>query len=130
MGKLYSNIEELADEFQGFEKSDNGGRTLMEDIKKFIKENDQFINVDEENIGQWLDIDLAVPGHELKTDDDIIADPACEATSVSDSENSDGEEELVPEFRVPLQTALELAETLMQFLEREDDTSFSEIILL
>ena len=51
-------------------------------------------------------------------------------TRVSDSENSDGEEELVPEFRVLLQTALESAETLMQFLEREDDTSFSEIILL
>ena len=49
---------------------------------------------------------------------------------MSDSENSDGEEELVPEFRVPLQTALQSAEILMQFLEREDDTSFSEIILL
>ena len=48
---------------------------------------------------------------------------------MSDSENSDGEEELVAEFRVLLQTALESAETLMQFLEQEDNTSFSEIIL-
>ena len=43
-------------------------------------------------------------------------------TRVNDSENSDGEEELVPEFRVQLQTALESADTLMQFLEQEDDT--------
>ena len=50
---------------------------------------------------------------------------------MSDSENSDGEEESVPEFHVPLQTVLDSAEeTLMQFLEREDDTSFKEIILL
>ena len=48
-------------------------------------------------------------------------------TRVSDSENSDGEEELVPEFRVPLQTALESADTLMQFWNEKTTLHFRKL---
>ena len=65
------------------------------------------------------------------SDDEIVAAAVTmHATDTSESEGEGEGDDLLTMKRVPLQTALDSVETLMVFLEQEDDSDFSDILMI
>lgn len=129
--KIYCDIENSPDIFHGFENEDSETEPFPDTIRTSLQNNVQFASVDEENIQEWLNTDLELPGYQVKSDDDIIlhSNVSAGATDDSCSEDEGEEEELIPAKRVTHQTALEATETLLHYLEQED-CEFPDVLTL
>ena len=75
---------------------------------------------------------LFIPGHEIRSKDEIVAGSLSEATAGLD-ENGEAEaeeDEIVSSVCVPSQAALESADLLLRFVEQQDDISYTDILHL
>jgi hypothetical protein len=97
---------------------------LLEDIQDLYG----FEAVDKDDMEQWLLLDSDQPGYEVK-DDVTVAAEASSSAVLSVEEHSDettDDEVEVPVKKVSLADALNCAETLLEFLEQESDSNFSD----
>jgi hypothetical protein len=84
-------------------------------------------NVDGENIEEWFQVDCAVPGRELRSDEEIVK----RAQGINDSSDDDEEEStLIPDKRISHSSALEWTEHLLDYLVQQDDALLSDKLLL
>ncbi|XP_028661789.1 jerky protein homolog-like [Erpetoichthys calabaricus] len=99
--------------------------SLLEEIQNV----NGFEDVNRENIKEWLLSDNDQPGYQVKDDDALAAEAKSSAELPEESDN-DAVEDEPSEKKVSIAEALNCAETLLDFLEQEADSSFSDILTL
>jgi hypothetical protein len=101
---------------------------LLEDIQDPYG----FEAVDKDDMGQWLLLDSDQPVYEVKDDATIAAKLSSSAVLPVEKHSDDptDDEEKVPVKKLSLADALNYAETLLEFLEQQSDSNFSDILTL
>ena len=98
---------------------------------ELIEKEAQFDELDEENTKQWLENDAEIPGHEICGEDEIVGSLSEVTNVLQENGDAEGEEdEIVSSVYFPLQAALESADLLLQFMEYQGDTSYTDILHL
>ena len=122
-------MDDDANPFSGFEEE--GDEQVLKAMKDLIEKEAQFDEVDEENIKQWLENDVEIPGHEIRGEDEIVGSLSEATTALEKNGEVKGEEdEIASSVCVPLQAALESADLLLRFMEQQDGTSTTDILNL
>ena len=107
--------------------SDQESEITLAELAAILKTTPGCENVDAENIEEWFQVDCAVPGHELQSDEQIVK----RAQGINDSSDDDEEEStLIPDKRISHSSALEWTENLLDYLEQQDDSLLSDKLLL
>jgi hypothetical protein len=101
---------------------------LLKDIQDLYG----FEAIDKDDLEPWLLLDSDQPGYELKEDATIAAKASSSAVLRVEEHSDDptDNEEEVPVKKVSLADTLNCAETLLEFLEQESDSNFSDILTL
>lgn len=111
--KLYLNAEELLHRNPASDDEEEDVQICSDSLFKMIESNNEFADVDEENLQQWLSVDSGLSGYELKTDDEIVASCSNECENLENSNSSsdkEGEEKAINgKRRIPLQVTLQSA---------------------
>jgi hypothetical protein len=89
-------------------------------------------DVDEDNVNQWFNVDKNEPGYKRMTDDELVQS-ALEMPEMTEgpsiSPEADDEEKLVqPSYKVSYKEALTAAETLLYFMENQDDIDYVDLL--
>ncbi|KAG2458142.1 SFRP4 protein, partial [Polypterus senegalus] len=100
-------------------------------IMKFkeIQNVNGFEDVNRENIEEWLLSDNDQPGYQLK-DDATLAAEVKSSVELPEESNDDAVEDELSEKKLSIAEALNCTETLLDFLEQEADSNFSDILTL
>uniref|UniRef100_A0A8C4SR40 HTH CENPB-type domain-containing protein n=1 Tax=Erpetoichthys calabaricus TaxID=27687 RepID=A0A8C4SR40_ERPCA len=117
----FRNVENVND----FESQEITAASLLEEIQNV----NGFEDIDRENIEEWLLSDNDQPGYQMK-DDDALAAEAKSSAELPEETKDDAVEDEPSEKKVSIAEALNCAETLLDFLEQEADSNFSDILTL
>jgi hypothetical protein len=101
---------------------------LLQDIQDLYG----FETVYKDDMEQWLLLDSDQPGYEVKDDTTIAAEASSSAVLPVEEHSDDptDDKEEVPVKKVSLADVLNCAKTVLEFLEQESDSNFSDILTL
>uniref|UniRef100_A0A8C8T197 Uncharacterized protein n=1 Tax=Pelusios castaneus TaxID=367368 RepID=A0A8C8T197_9SAUR len=123
--KLFPDVMDSVENVNDSESQEITAASLLEEIQNV----NGFEDVDRENIEEWLLSDNDQPGYQVK-DDDAIAAEAKSRVELAEESDDDAVEDEPSEKKVSVAEALNCAETLLDFLEQEEDSNFNDILTL
>ncbi|KAI4463254.1 hypothetical protein MML48_4g00000709 [Holotrichia oblita] len=85
-----------------------------------------FEGVDRDDLEAWLKIDEEDPGYEIKDDSAIVSETLGIASTDDDSDDEFVTEDSAIK-KISFAEALSCSETLLEYLEQQDDTNYNEI---
>lgn len=103
--------------------------TFVSEVVELLKESSGFEECDQENIHEWLECDEDDPGHELLTDDDIIAQTQVPKDDTDDDDDQD--DDYVSVEKGPTnEEAFLCFETAIKWLEQQDECDAMQLLSL
>ncbi|KAG2464158.1 JERKL protein, partial [Polypterus senegalus] len=123
--KLFPDVMDSVENVNDSESQEITAASLLEEIQNV----NGFEDVDRENIEEWLLSDIDQPGYQVK-DDDALAAEVKSSAELPEESDDDAVDDEPSEKKASIAEALNCTETLLDFLEQEADSNFSDILTL